>query len=168
MNRLGVAVCSFYPGYRDEQRPWEDILADSVATIGEMLRVGKGAGVTLAVEPHYATPYETVEQGRRLLEALPELTVAYDPSHYALQEIPLTETEPLLDRATHVHLRDATAGNMCVPYGSGTVDFDWILDALAERGYRGTYSIEYLPKEDIDLSDSIRRLRDHVAEKLES
>ena len=166
MNRLGVSVCSFYPGYRAEGRDWEAVLADSVETIREMLRAAAGAGVTLAVEPHFATPYETVEQGQRLLEALPELTVAYDPSHYALQEIPLSQTESLLDRASHVHLRDAAPGKMCVPYGQGTVDFDWLMAALADRGYDGNFSIEYLPKEGSDPADSIARLRDDLADKI--
>lgn len=144
MDRLGVNVASFYPGPRAEARPWEEVMADSATTIRELLGVAADAGVTFAVELHYNTPYETVEQASRLLEAVPELPVAFDPSHFAMQEIDPAETEPFLDRTVHVHLRDAAPGEMFVPLGQGSVDFNRLLDALAEREYAGHYSIEYL------------------------
>jgi len=166
MDRLGVAVASFYPGRKVEERPWEDVLADSAETIRGMLSVGESAGVTFAVELHYNTPFETVEQGRRLLESVPELRVAYDPSHYAMQGIDLHETEPFLDRTAHVHLRDAGPGSMQMPFGEGTIDFDWILDALAERGYCGHYSVEYLPGIEGGAAASISALRDKLEARL--
>lgn len=145
MQRLGIPIASFYPGYRAEDRRWEDVLADSVTSIREMLAVAGAYGVTLAVELHMFTPFETVEQGIGLLEAVPELSIAYDPSHYAMQTIDLHETAPLLARAVHVHLRDAAPGQMAVAVGAGTVDFPWILDTLCARHYPGNISIEYLP-----------------------
>jgi sugar phosphate isomerase/epimerase len=165
MKRLGIAVASFYPGYRAEGRPWDHVLADEVATIREMLAVAAPFGVTLAVELHAMTPFETVEQGTALLAALPELRVAYDPSHYAMQEIPLQRTEPFLDRTVHVHARDAGPGQMQMALGEGTVDFAWLADALRRRGYEGCWSIEYLPGlEGADVSQQIRKTR----KKLES
>ncbi len=155
MNRLGVKVASFYPGYKAEDRRWEDVLADEVATLGEMLAIGRDAGVTLCVEPHFGTPFQSVRQGLGLLEALPELQIAYDPSHYAMQGIDLRETQPLLDRAATVHLRDAGPDKMQRPVGEGTVDFDWIIQTLQARHYAGQWSIEYLPSEEIDIPAQI-------------
>jgi sugar phosphate isomerase/epimerase len=43
-----------------------------------------------------------------------------------------------------VRLRDAAPRKIQERTGKGTVDFAWILDALAERGYSGDFSIEYL------------------------
>ncbi len=166
MNRLGVEVASFYPGYKAEDRAWDEVLGDTAATVREMLSVAGAAGVTLAVELHYNTPFETVEQGQGLLAAVPELQVAYDPSHFAMQEIGLRETEPFLDRTAHVHLRDAGPGKMQMPFGAGTVDFDWIVDALAERGYAGHCSIEYLPGIEGGPAASISGLRDELTARL--
>jgi sugar phosphate isomerase/epimerase len=166
MKRLGVGVCSFYPGYKVEDRPWEDVLADSAATISEMVAAGKREGVKFAVELHFGTPFQTVEQGMRLLEAVPELGVAYDPSHYAMQQIDLHATRAFLDRAVHVHLRDAGPDKMQVPFGQGTVDIDWIVDTLAERGYDGHLSIEYLPNIEGGPAQNINALKGKLEEKL--
>jgi len=54
-----------------------------------------------------------------------------------MQEIDVRDTAVLLDRTAHVHLRDAGPEQMQVPVGEGNVDFVWIVDALAERGYQG-------------------------------
>lgn len=163
MQRLGIGLGSFYPGYRAEDRDWKALLADEVVTIRELLAIADRYGVRFVAEPHFATPFETVEQGTCLLEAIPELGVAYDPSHYVMQSIDLRDTTPLLDRAVHVHLRDAASGLMQADLGSGTVDFEWLFGALKERGYKGNFSIEYLAKEGQDHSDNIRKTHELVA-----
>ncbi len=145
MERLNVGVASFYPGYRTEDRPWDRILADSAATWRELVAVADEHGVTFAVELHYDTPFQTLQQANGLLEAVPELGVAYDPSHFVMQEIDLRDTGPVLERTAHVHLRDAGPDKMQVPLGEGTVDFEWVVRTLAESGYAGHYSVEYLP-----------------------
>jgi sugar phosphate isomerase/epimerase len=147
MKRLNIGVASFFPGgkWPAQEMRWTDVLSATVDTVHEILAVGRTYQVTFAVELHANTPFETVEQGSALLEAVPELGVAYDPSHYAMQQIPLRSTARFLDRARHVHLRDAAPGKMCVRFGDGTVDFEWLYEALHARHYSGHCSIEYLP-----------------------
>lgn len=166
--RLDVGVVSFFPGgnWPAQEMEWDDVLAAEVETLKEMLAIGEKHGVTVAVEPHYNTPFQTLEQGTRLLEAMPELKVAYDPSHYAMQEIDLRETGAILERAAHVHLRDAAPGKMQELFGKGTVDFGWILGVLSERGYEGRFSIEYLPGLPGDVGEEIVKLKDKLEELL--
>jgi len=160
MQRLGIAVGSFFPGsnWPAQEMEWERVLDGEAATLREMLDTALSHGVTLAVELHANTPFETVEQGRRLLEAVPELKVAYDPSHFAMQGIPLAETVEFLDRTVHVHLRDAGPGKMQMAVGEGTVDFGWIVEQLRARSYEGTVSIEYLP----GMAEEIAKLRERL------
>jgi sugar phosphate isomerase/epimerase len=165
MRRLDVGVCSFYPGYLAAGRPWEDILCDELASVGEILDIGRSAGVTFAVEPHAQTPFQTVDEVRRLLAAAPGLPVAYDPSHFVMQGLDLRTTEEFLDRTVHVHLRDAAPGAMQAPWGAGGVDLDWLLGALDRRVYRGHFSIEYLPGLP-DVESQIRRVRECLAAAL--
>ena len=160
MNRLDVKVASFGPGRRVSERPWEQTLDDEAATFGEMLEIARAAGVTFAVELHYNTAFETLAQAHKLLTAVPELKVAYDPSHFVMQEIDIRDTAELLDRAAHVHLRDAGPGQMQVPVGEGNVDFGWIINGLSERRYQGHYSIEYLPGIEGGPRAQIEKLRD--------
>jgi sugar phosphate isomerase/epimerase len=165
MNHLNVEVASFYPGYKVDDRPWDDVFADTVTTIRELRGVARAYHVRFVIELHYATPFQTVAQSLKLLDAVKDLQIAYDPSHFAMQDIDLRKTEPLLVKAAHVHLRDAGPGKMQMPMGTGTVDFKWILDTLAAIDYHGHYSIEYLPNlEDVD--DSITALRDQLAPRL--
>lgn len=164
MNLLGVKVASLYPGSSRpvQDRAWEQVLADEVITLYEVMAIADRAGVAFAVELHVQTPFETVAQGQRLLDAVPELKVAYDPSHFVMQGIPLPQTRFALDRAAHVHLRDAAPGKMQEACGRGTVDFDWLLDALAGRHYQGHFSIEYLPDLGEDVHDQILKVRERI------
>jgi sugar phosphate isomerase/epimerase len=155
MSRLGIGVASFYPGYKIEDRPADEVLADTIETLREMLAVADAGGVTFAVEPHFATPLQSLQANLDLLTALPDLGVAYDPSHFAMQEIPLPDTAPVLDRAVHVHLRDAAPGRMQEEFGRGIVDFEWLLGALRERGYEGHCSLELLPTDGTDAADLV-------------
>jgi sugar phosphate isomerase/epimerase len=152
MQILEIPVASFYPGYKVEDRPAGEVLADTAETLTEMLATARAAGVTFVVEPHFATPLQSLDAILELFAALPELRVAYDPSHFVMQEIPLPETAPVLDRAGHVHLRDAAPDRMQEEFGRGTVDFEWLLGALRERGYSGGYSLELLPTDADDAS----------------
>ncbi len=165
MQRLAIGVASFYPGYKVEDRPWKEVLAASAETFEEMLEIADDAGVTFAVELHYGTPYQTLGQCAGLLDAVPGLGVAYDPSHFAMQCVALGETGFILDRTVHVHLRDAAPDQMFVPLGEGTVDVDWIVESLLERGYDGHFSMEYLKLHDGARRELIR-LRNMVAAHL--
>ncbi len=162
--RLGAKVCSFYPGYKEHGTEAGDMIARTAETCREMLGVAAARGVTVAPEPHYATPLEDPAAVAELLEAVPELEVVYDPSHWAMQEMALTRTEFMLDRTVHVHLRDAAPGKMQEVFGDGTVDFEALIGALRSRGYAGHYAIEYLPKlEGGETAEQITALRDRIA-----
>jgi sugar phosphate isomerase/epimerase len=142
------------------------VFADTVATIREMRDVARAYHVRFVIELHYATPFQTVTQSLQLLNEVKDLQIAYDPSHFAMQEIDLHETEPLLVKAAHVHLRDAGPGKMQMPPDTGTVDFDWILDTLAAIDYHGHCTIEYLPNIEGGAEASISALRDRLAPRL--
>jgi sugar phosphate isomerase/epimerase len=160
MKELGIPVASFFPGgnWPAQQMKWDDVLAGEVTTLNEMLNIAEQAGVTLAVELHANTPFETVEQCTRLLAAVPRLTVAYDPSHFAMQSSDLRDTVAFLDRSAHVHLRDAGPKQMQMAVGKGTVDFAWILAQLRRRKYGGSLSVEYLPGMEGEIPAMKKRL----------
>jgi len=66
-----------------------------------------------------------------------------------------------------VHLRDAATNKMYDHTRKGNVDFNWLLDALKERGYAGHVSIECLPGSDpAVLRDDILRLKAIAEERL--
>ncbi len=164
MHHYNIQIAAIQPRNTDPQRPYDEVFRDCVATLQEQIAAGKKAGVTFALELHTRSPFETFEQSRRLLEAIPDLPLIYDPSHIVMQRIDLRETEWLMANARHAHLRDAALNQMQVPFGSGDVDFDWVLRALKDQGYAGNFSIEYLETEEFDVLDSSRRLYDKIAQ----
>lgn len=163
MGRLGIGVASFYPGYKVEDGRWNAVLADAAVTLREMAGVADKAGLTFALEAHFGTPFQTVSQVQTLFEAVPQARLAYDPSHFAMQGLDLRETEPLLGRTVHVHVRDAAPEKMQERFGKGTVDFEWLVSALQAIGYGGVYSVEYLPADAGALLDDIVQTRDCIA-----
>ncbi len=167
MSRLGVGIASFYPGYKVDAAQWEDAFADWQVTWRELAAVAAESGLEFVAEPHKDTVFETPEQCRRFFDALPDLRIAYDPSHFAMQGIDVRETMFLIERASHVHLRDAAPAKMYERTGAGDVDFDWLLDTLADIGYAGNISIECLPGPDRQvLRDDILKLKAIVEERL--
>ena len=163
MRRLNVPIASFYPGYKAAaDRPWADVLADEVAGIGDLLAVAGDAGVRFVVEPHYNTVMQTLDQNRDILDALPDLHVAYDASHFVMQGIDLADTRFIMERALHMHARDAAPGRMCVPTGEGATDFDALLAQVASTGFAGNWSIEYLPDDSGSIERSITKLREMI------
>ena len=145
MKHLGAKAGSFYPGYKNEEMSRREIMDNTLASLHEMYEIAGKYGVTFLIEPHFDTPFQTLAQVNELLTEMPELSVAYDPSHFAMQGIDLRSTEKILERAVHVHMRDAGPAKMQMPLGQGTVDFKWMVDALKARNYDGFLSIEYLP-----------------------
>jgi len=60
-----------------------------------------------------------------------------------MQCIPLAETASLLSCTYHVHVRNAAPHRMQASMAEGTVDFLWLVEALAASGYAGAVTIEY-------------------------
>ncbi len=145
MKDLDIEKGSFYPGYKNEERDWNDVLEDSILSFNEIIEIGKEQGICLAPELHTGTPFETIEQIEKLFNKMPELEIVYDPSHFAIKEIDLQNTKFILDKAVHVHLRDADKDQLQSHFGTGNVDFNWILETLKKQNYKGDISIEYLP-----------------------
>lgn len=166
MQDYGIRIAAIQPRAPDRARPWEDVLADCVATLREQVAMGAAAGSTFALELHVHSPFATLEQAKRLLAVFPELPLVYDPTHFVMQGIPLRETGWLMDHAHHIHLRDAARDKMQVPMGTGEVDFAWLLGTLKDRGYQGHISIEYLETAEFEALESARRLYDLVERTL--
>jgi len=159
MKSLGVHIASFHPGYLKQGEPWHDLLDVVAKTTAEMLSAASALGVEFVIEAHYDTPVCTPEQVRALLSHIPNVRFAYDPSHFAMLGLPPRDTLAVLDRASHVHIRDAAPERMHVKCGTGTVDVRWLVSALKERRYSGFVALECLPGTEWSVEEDIRCLK---------
>jgi len=163
MNHYHIGVAAVQPRNPDPQRSRPEVLRDSAQTMRDMIEMARGTGVTFALECHSGSIVETMDEVGEIMRLVPDLCFAYDPTHFVMSGVALPDTLPLLERSVQVHLRDAAPGAMQAHYGQGAVDFDWILQRLRERGYRGHFSIEYLEQAGEDLGEDVQRLRDKIA-----
>jgi sugar phosphate isomerase/epimerase len=152
------------PLYIGDEHPWDEVLEHCVQSLREQKQIGDKNGVRFALELHVNSPFETLEQARRFCEAMPEMPLAYDPSHFVVQGIDARETEWMMERALHVHVRDAAPNKGQEHFGQGTIDFDWMFKALKNRGYKGHFSIEYLEDENMDVLEDAKRAREAIAQ----
>jgi sugar phosphate isomerase/epimerase len=124
------------------------------ARLSELAGMCGDSGVTLGVEAHQGSILEDPKEALHTIRQVwPAAGLTYDPSHFIMQGIPLSETEPLLDYSVHVHVRNASPGNMQETMLEGVVDFPWLIWALEKNGYTGPVTIEYFRGFDPDFAN---------------
>ena len=116
--------------------------------------------VTLCLETHVNCHTETPEVAVRLAESAPHLGLALDPSHYYAGPWQGRDFSATYPHTRIVHLRDAgnSPDQILVPPGEGCVDFAGLLQGLAQCGFSGPLSVEYL-----DTRVAPEAYDDHVA-----
>lgn len=124
-------------------------LEEDVRTVAAELTGASGraaAGVELWCESlHFFRLCWNEDRAQRLADELEGtgVGVVMDFSHtVASGGDPVRFVEAFSDRITHVHLRDATAGNINLSIGNGYADFASGLQTLERTEYTGHFSLE--------------------------
>ena len=113
--------------------------------LAEAARVAASRGVELWTESlHFHRLCCNLERAQLLADSLPEdVGIVMDFSHVvASGGDPVEFIERFGPRITHVHIRDATRGNINVSVGNGRVDFARGFKELGAANYRGHFSLE--------------------------
>jgi len=139
--------------------PVVDEQTDIARVAGELTRAADRAGnqgLELWVESlHILRLCHTLDRARQLTDRLAGagVGVVMDFSHVVATDTDPAEFVNLFgDRIRHVHLRDATPGNIHHSIGNGSVDFAAGLAALQSTGYAGHFTLE-LETRDITHED---------------
>lgn len=132
-----------------DHEPIRSLEEDIRAVAEELTRASQRAatvGVELWCESlHFFRLCWNTQRTQRLADELAGtgVGVVMDFSHIvASGGDPVRFVETFADRITHVHLRDATAGNINLSIGNGQADFPAGLQALEQAGYTGHFSLE--------------------------
>ena len=153
--------------------------------------LARSRGLSASFHPHISTYVESAWEVDRLLDTT-DVTLTLDIGHMALAGAdPVHCVRDWFPRIDHVHIKDAQIdvlqqakaegradfdewwANVCVPLGTGDVDIDGVLEALAERSYdgwlvveqdRAPTSIEELPQVAAEQAGNFLWLRDHWAQ----
>jgi sugar phosphate isomerase/epimerase len=157
---IGIPIIVLQPGQIDPDRGPEKSRDASINALRGMVKLARKHERELAIETHVNSVAEEYEDALRIVEAVPGLKIAYDPSHFVMKELDLADSEPLIDHTVHAHLRNAIVGNFQAAMDRGILDFDWVLGSLKRHNYEGCVSIEYIDgRDDYDIKEQILRLK---------
>jgi len=138
--------------------------------LARLNKTAEQMGRTLCVETHLGRLTETPAGAAALAEAVPGLALTLDASHFLAKGIAETEWRALYPLVRHVHLRDAGGPNrqLQTRWGEGDMPLEALVQGLAEAGYQGALTVEYIRPEKLGLSEDypleveIRALRDRL------
>jgi sugar phosphate isomerase/epimerase len=157
---IGIPIIVLQPGRIDPNLGAERSRDASINALRDLAKLAEGHKRLLAIETHVHSVAEEYEDALRIVESVPGLKLAYDPSHFVMKELNLADSEPLIDHSVHVHLRNAVVGDFQAEMDKGILDFDWVLSALKRHGYQDYISIEYLDRRgDYDIKEQITKLK---------
>ncbi len=104
----------------------------------------RDAGITFGVESHVGSLVPTPKSAARLVQSVPGLTLTLDYTHYARKGMPDSAVEPLLQYATHFHVRGARKGRLQTSFDHNTIDYRRIVNVMRKTGYAGWIGVEYI------------------------
>jgi sugar phosphate isomerase/epimerase len=161
--RVGVDGMTILPGMPFADEPWEASFERACGELAWRVEEARGEGLRLSVEPHHGSIVETPETAARLVDAVPGLELALDYGHFTVQGIPDAAVEPLLERTRIMHLRPGREGLVQSRLQGSTIDFERIVDRLAELGFDGWLAVEFVHDErpgcqDCDVIQEARAL----------
>lgn len=110
-----------------------------------MLETARSAGIALSIEPHLDSVAPTPAEARRLLAAVPGLSITLDLAELTCQNIPFDDAAALLPHVRHVQVRGAARNRLQTPHDKSTVDVPRWMAALRSAGYDGRIAVELIP-----------------------
>ncbi len=169
--RVGVDGLTILPGVPFAGEPWEASFERACSELAWRVEEARGTGLRLSVEPHHGSIVEKPDTAARLVDAVPGLELTLDYGHFTEQGIPDAEVEPLLERTRIMHLRPGREGLVQTRLQDSTIDFDRIVDRLAELGFDGWLAVEFVHDErpgcqDCDVIQEARALIAQVGARL--
>lgn len=117
----------------------------------------KAAGIIFGVEAHVGSLAPTPDKALALASAVPGLTLTVDYTHFTQAGLPDAEAEPLIDHASHFHVRGARKDRLQCNFSENTIDYARVVEKMKEADYSGWLGIEYvwIDWEDCNKSDNL-------------
>ena len=121
----------------DDMRLAQEETAWRVAT-------ARRAEIAYAVEAHVGSIITAPEAVLQFLDAVPGLTLTLDYGHFIALGLDSRQVHPLTARASHVHVRGGSSGQLQARMAENTIDFAGMVQRLEALSYTGYYCLEYV------------------------
>lgn len=119
-------------------------LARSIPCLQYMSDLTQSRGIRLSFEPHLDSIAPNPEKAELILAAVPNLTLTLDIAHWITQGYGWRDIKPMLNKSTHIQVRQARPKRLQTPFKKGKLDIPRLVRDLAAIEYDGTLSIEYM------------------------
>jgi inosose dehydratase len=127
---------------------WDTVKERMVERLRDWAEVAAASRTVIAIKPHVGNALHTPDGARWLLQQVKSewIKLAFDYSHFALRNLTLAQTVPVLaPLSAFVHVKDskgiADKFTFLLP-GEGSVDYDEYFKLLRTAGYRGPIVVE--------------------------
>jgi sugar phosphate isomerase/epimerase len=126
-------------------------------------------GITLSVEAHIGSVADTPQRAVELLTKTKGLTLTLDYSHFIKNGAAQAEIDPLLQFASHMHLRNAAKGASQTVFQESGIDWLQVIRKIKQFKYSGALTLEFCSQswENQNRIDTIGEtvfLRDYLTE----
>lgn len=128
------------------------------------------AGMRFSVECHIGSVAGTPDDALRLVELAPQLRLTLDYTHFIAQGFEQADVDRLVPHAGHVQVRGGRPGRGQCSLAENTIDYEAVIDRLADAGYDDYVTVEYvwIEWEHMNECDNVSEtvmLRDRLRDK---
>lgn len=144
-------------------------IGNSIRVLREAARIAEQEGVVIALEPlnslvdHKNSILTHAAEGFSIVDAVdsPSLKLLYDIYHQQVMDGRLTDTILAnLDRIAHLHIAGVPGRHEPT---AGEVNYQWLLNRIADAGYKGCAGLEYKPEKPV--AESLREVRSLLVDR---
>jgi len=79
-----------------------------------------------------------------MIRAVPGLTLTLDYTHSAHQGVSDKDVEPMIEYASHFHVRGGFKGRLQSSFRENAIDYGRIVTAMCKTNYAGWIGVEYV------------------------
>jgi sugar phosphate isomerase/epimerase len=140
----GCRHVTVLPGVHFATEPREDSLSRAADELSWRVEQARRCNVVLGTEAHVGSVAPDPLAVRDLLARVPGLTLTLDYTHFTRAGLPDDAVEPLLPRASHLHVRGARPGRLQTSFKDNAIDYRRVVERLAATNYHGWLGVEYV------------------------
>jgi len=143
-NIVGAGHVTALPGAYFDSESRGDSMGRAVEELNWRVERANDAGIVYAVEAHVGSIVPRPSPAAKLVAQVPGLTLTLDYTHFTRVGLPDKAVEPLIQHASHFHVRGACKGRLQASFKDNVIDYRRVIKAMNKVRYRGWVGIEYV------------------------
>lgn len=132
------------PGVNFPDEPSDSSWARAVDELAWRVEQAQAYDLVFGVEAHVGSIVPDPAAAARLVQGVPGLTLTLDYTHFTRLGMADAVIEPLINYASHFHVRGAREGRLQESFARNAIDYARVYAAMEETGYSGWIGIEYV------------------------